>query len=31
MGLFPRAKDFTEDRGVDKDTPRKTGIRRFLS
>ena len=30
MGLFPRAKDFTEDRGVDKDTPRKTGIRRFF-
>ena len=30
MGLFPRAKNFTEDRGVDKDTPRKTGIRRFF-
>lgn len=30
MGLFPRAKDFTEDRGVDKDTPRKTGICRFF-
>ena len=30
MGLFPSAKDFEEGPGVDKNTPRKTGILRFF-
>lgn len=30
MGLFPSANDFKDGRGVDKDTPRKTGIGRFF-
>lgn len=30
MGLFPSANDFKAGRGVDKDTPRKTGIGRFF-
>ena len=32
MGLFPSANDFRKaGPGVEKDTPRKTGIGRFLS
>ncbi|OUN40189.1 hypothetical protein B5G28_02175 [Faecalibacterium sp. An77] len=30
MGLFPSANDFKDGRGVDKDTPRKTGLGRFF-
>ncbi len=30
MGLFPSADDFKAGRGVDKDTPRKTGVGRFF-
>lgn len=30
MGLFPSANDFKDGRGVDKDTPRKTGPGRFF-
>lgn len=30
MGLFPSANDFKAGRGVEKDTPRKTGIGRFF-
>ena len=30
MGLFPSAGDFKDGRGVEKDAPRKTGIRRFF-
>jgi hypothetical protein len=30
MGLFPSANDFKAGHGVDEDTPRKTGIRRFF-
>lgn len=30
MGLFPSANDFKDGRGVDKDTPRKTGVGRFF-
>ena len=30
MGLFPSVKDFEEGPGVDKNTPRKTGILRFF-
>ncbi len=30
MGLFPRANDFKDGRGVDKDTPRKTGLGRVF-
>ena len=30
MGLFPSSKDFKDGPGVEKDTPRKTGIGRFF-
>ena len=30
MGLFPSAGDFKDGHGVEKDAPRKTGIRRFF-
>ena len=30
MGLFPSANDFKAGKGVEKDTPRKTGIGRFF-
>lgn len=30
MGLFPSANDFKDGRGVNKDTPRKTGLGRFF-
>ncbi len=30
MGLFPSADDFKAGHGVDKDTPRKTGVGRFF-
>lgn len=30
MGLFPSANNFKDGRGVDKDTPRKTGLGRFF-
>lgn len=30
MGLFPSANDFKAGHGVDKDTPRKTGVGRFF-
>ena len=30
MGLFPSANDFKAGKGVEKDAPRKTGVRRFF-
>ena len=30
MGLFPSSKDFKDGPGVEKDTPRKTGVGRFF-
>ena len=30
MGLFPSAGDFKDGQGVEKDAPRKTGMRRFF-
>ena len=30
MGLFPSAGDFKDGQGVEKDAPRKTGVRRFF-